>query len=289
MKAPHTSFVLPPRFTSGATLLLAMVIAAPGNSAPSVPQQEQFWAERISSRIDKEQITWLEKDAVKFLALYRQENSGHQEGAAIILHEAGTHPAWPEVVDPLRRLLPEHGWSTLSLQMPVPGKALEATEQSALDTEVAGRITAAIGFLNDKGVSNIALIGYGLGAQMALAYVEQHPDAAIGALIGISPHSSNLPEKAGGQPSFRIAMLDIYAERDLPLVLKTVARHLLAARRAGLVQTVSALATERDNYRLLLISGADHSFRGYEEPLVKRLLGWLRHHAPGISMTRSAY
>jgi len=285
MKAPHTSFALSTRFTAGAALLLTMVMAAPGNTAPSVPQQEQSWAELISKYIDKEQIAWLEKDAVKFLALYRRENSGHQEGAAIILHEAGTHPAWPEVVDPLRRLLPEHGWSTLSLQMPAPGKAAETAEHSALNTEVAGRIAAAIGFLNDKGVTNIALIGYGLGAQLALAYVEQHPEAGINALVGISPHGAGLFADENNRPTFKIAMLDLYAERDLPVVLKTVARHSLAARRASLMQAgLSQSRTRGGHYRLVLISAADHGFRGYEEPLAKHLLGWLRHHAPGISI-----
>ncbi|MFQ5488228.1 MAG: alpha/beta fold hydrolase [Gammaproteobacteria bacterium] len=284
-----------PGFTTAAVLLLSMMTASPAPAASGASQQEQFWAEQIGRRIDREQITWLEKDDMKFLALYRQESSGNQEGAAIILHGAGTHPAWPEVVDPLRLRLPEHGWSTLSLQMPLTGMADQAAEQPALSEEVAGRITAAIAFLNNNGVTNIVLIGYGLGALMALDYVERQGDG-ISAMVSISPYGGKLLGEPRSPPSFKTAMLELYGERDLPAVLKNVARRSLAARRAGLghssqrpdtMQTRLAPAPPAwDIYRLQLISGADHGFHGYEDLLVKRLLGWLRRHAPSISITR---
>lgn len=287
MKPSSIRFVPLPGFTTVSVLSLAILVTSPTGAEPQSVQQEQFWAERISQHIDNKQIAWLEEaNAGKFLSLYQRDNSGHQQGAAVILHEAGTHPAWPEVVDPLRRMLPEHGWSTLSLQIPAQGETPEAIEPSALDAKVAGRITTAIGFLNDKGITNIVLIGYGLGAQLALNFVEQYPEAGIKALISISPHDKGIAEQANSQPSFKTAMLDIYAERDLPIVLKTVADHSLAARRAGLARTSDASPLEKGSYRLLLISTADHGFRGYEDPLVKHLLGWLKRHAPGSSIVR---
>ncbi|MCW8955682.1 MAG: alpha/beta hydrolase family protein, partial [Gammaproteobacteria bacterium] len=55
----------------------------------------------------------------EFLSIFMQSDSEKPKGAVIIMHGRGYHPNWPELVYPLRTGLTEHGWHTLSIQMPV--------------------------------------------------------------------------------------------------------------------------------------------------------------------------
>ena len=39
-------------------------------------------------------------------------------------------------------------------------------------------------------------------------------------------------------------------------------------------------------YRRLVIAGTDHTFKGFEPLLIKRIVGWLKQHAGGISLAQ---
>ena len=81
------------------------------------------WEKRISISIaEKAKVTellWLETINNSFLALFNSLNSEETKSAVIILHSIGGHADWPEVISPLRKMLPKLGWATLSIQLPI--------------------------------------------------------------------------------------------------------------------------------------------------------------------------
>ena len=78
----------------------------------------------------------------------------------------------------MREQLPEHGWSTLSLQMPVLQADAKVPDYYPIFDEVPPRIDAGIRFLQDQGIDNIVIVAHSLGAQMAaywLARTDEPP------------------------------------------------------------------------------------------------------------------
>ena len=53
---------------------------------------------------------------------------------------------------------------------------------------------------------------------------------------------------------------------------------LSASAQEGLSKRLGLIA-----YRQLKIAGAGHGFAGHEATLIKRVIGWLKHHAGGIT------
>ncbi|MDH3355650.1 MAG: alpha/beta hydrolase family protein, partial [Chromatiales bacterium] len=89
--------------------------------ASDLSREERIADQIVDSIMDGEAVN-LSADGRDFVAIEMPNDSEISRGAAIILHGRGLHPNWEQVVKPLRTLLPEHGWHTLALQMPVMEK-----------------------------------------------------------------------------------------------------------------------------------------------------------------------
>ena len=90
-------------------------------TAQDLERERRLEAEIIDSILDGEPVH-LDADGHSFLGIHTEADGGGPRRAVIVLHGRGFHPDWPEVAAPLRIELPEHGWETLSLQMPVLGE-----------------------------------------------------------------------------------------------------------------------------------------------------------------------
>ena len=72
----------------------------------------------------KKQIVWLGSSEgrkggdISFLALEIYEKAAESQGAVLFLHGVEQHPNWPQVIKPLRTILPDDGWYTLSVMLP---------------------------------------------------------------------------------------------------------------------------------------------------------------------------
>ncbi len=110
---------------------------------PEVIEQAALADESI-----KKQIVWLdtpegkERSNIKFLGLEMLEQTSEPQGAVIFLHGVDQHPDWPQVIKPLRSILPESGWYTFSILLPYesykkpPARELEAkTAESVAVTD----------------------------------------------------------------------------------------------------------------------------------------------------------
>lgn len=89
----------------------------------------------------------LKADKTEFLAIFAEHNTEKAMGGVIVLHGIGVHPAWPEVIQPLRTQLPDHGWASLSLQMPILPNEAKSEEYAPLFNEVIPRIQAGVDHL----------------------------------------------------------------------------------------------------------------------------------------------
>ena len=267
------------RTTTGLLLTLLALAAAGGTTAQADASQgvaaadsdlgkEQRWrAQIVDSLMDGDAVD-LQAGDVTFLGLYTAAEDDTGRGA-VIAHGIGVHPNWPQVVYPLRTSLPQHGWSTLSIQMPVlPNEATEADYAPLMD-EVAPRLDAAIAFLKAHGSGKIAIIGHSLGATMSIDYLAAHPNA-VNAFIAIGTSNDASPLSKGNADRLArigVPTLDLFGENDLePVIASAPARAKAAAVNPG--------------YRQVQVPGADHFFDGHDDALDGIVLDWLNEAVP---------
>lgn len=91
-----------------------------------------------------------------FYGLFLADMTGTPQGGVLILHDDQQHGHWPDIVAPLREYLPQHGWATLSIELPdrpsrkrIPRQDIIANKTTSPDTNAD---TEAI----DDGIEPIA-------------------------------------------------------------------------------------------------------------------------------------
>ena len=243
-------------------------------------EKEKRWEAQIVDALIVGEAVKLKAGDTEFLALFAEHNTEKAMGAAIVLHGIGAHPAWPEVVEPLRTNLPDHGWATLSLQMPILPNEAETEQYAPLfKNEVRPRIQAGVDFLKQKGIQNIVIVAHSLGASMASHYLSQKRDPAISAFVGIGMSRNMADPSMDTAASLRninkLPVLDLYGSRDLSQVLDSAKARADAATRAGNKQ-----------FSQVKIEGADHFFSNMDAVLVKRVRGWMAKHAAGTELPK---
>jgi pimeloyl-ACP methyl ester carboxylesterase len=233
--------------------------------------KEQRWADQIVDGLIDGEPEHLQAGDIDFLAIYTEADAPGTR-AALILHGIGAHPDWPQVVYPLRTALPAHGWSTLSLQMPILPNDAEAGDYAHLFGEVGPRIEAGVAFLEERGAEQVVIVAHSLGASMAAYYLSGEPrdvDALVG--VGMSggakdPRMDNLVSLS----RIRIPVLDLYGQNDNENVLSASAGRAKAA--AG-----------NPGFSQVQVPGADHFFDGRDDALVKIVVDWLNETVPGAA------
>ncbi|MBB3102081.1 DUF3530 family protein [Azomonas macrocytogenes] len=85
-------------------------------------QRSDLEALELSKNLPRQtrQLTGAEE---KFLAFWQPASTDTPKGAVIILPGAGETADWPDIIGPLRRGLPDHGWSTMAVTLPDPQPA----------------------------------------------------------------------------------------------------------------------------------------------------------------------
>ena len=256
------------------TLLIVGLSLIFGFSHASDTGKEKRWADEIVESIMAGEAEWLKVGKSKVLSIYTENTADKAIGGAIVLHGSGVHPNWDQVVRPLRSQLPDHGWSTLSIQLPVLPNSAEYKDYIPLFKEVAPRIKAGVAFFKKKGIRNIVIVAHSLGSSMAAYYMANKPDAAIRAFVAVGV-SGNMhkKDKVGYLTSLKtikVPILDIFGSNDLTQVLESEKSKAQTARKAG-----------NKKYTQLKIIGANHFFDNKDDVLVKRVRGWLLKNAHG--------
>lgn len=241
--------------------------------------KEKRWEEQIVPSLLVGEEVKLKAAGTEFLGLYAEPTTEQVHGGVILLHGIGVHPAWPDVIDPLRMQLPDYGWHTLALQMPIlPNEATEA-DYAPLFDEVPTRIQAGVDFLKAKGIKNVVIIGHSMGVTMAHYYLAKKPDPVVRAMVCAScgPGHPDDP-RMDSLANFRkisLPYLDIYGSLDIDRVLSTTPKRVRIAKQM-----------KHTNYSQRKIEGANHFYTGMQDELIKMVRGWLQKHAAGKEVSQ---
>ncbi len=189
------------------------------------------------------------------------------KGAVVIIHGRGFHPDWEDTIQPLRTQLVEHGWQTLSLQMPVLEKSAKYYDYEPLFPAAGSRIEAGIKYLKDQGVKNIVLLAHSCGAHMAMHWIANNGDSMISAYIGAGMSATDYKQSMK-QPfplaDMKVPVLDIYGEDEYPAVIRLASDRKAAMEKAG-----------NEKSKQVVVPAANHYFTDKGDALVKDVVKWL--------------
>lgn len=225
-----------------------MVLALVSNFAFAADYaREKKWADEIVPGVVVGDPVYLEQpDGHKFLTLFTPVKDA--KAALIIVHGMGVNPDWG-LIGVLRSQLPDRGYATLSIQMPVLASNAKGSAYPATFPEAVQRLKIAVDFLKAKGYTKIGLVSHSMGSRMSAVYMTGKPDAAIKAWVAIG-----MADRADYR-KVSVPVLDLYGENDLPDVLKNA-----KARKAALQ---GKAGSEQE-----MVAHADHFFDGMDEQLV---------------------
>jgi len=252
--------------------VLSLLLIIFNNALASDLEREKRLSDEIVDSILDGDSVFLEAADHKFLSIYTETDETIR-GTAIILHGRGFHPDWQDTVNPLRVGLVDTGWNTLSLQMPVLEKQAKYYDYVPLFPEAIPRIESAIAYareqLKEAGVSGkIVLIAHSCGAHMAMAWSEVESFESIDAYVGIGMGATDYKQpmkKSFPLKQLKIPVLDVYAERDYPAVIKMAPDRYKMIQQAG---------NKKSNQ--IMIDDADHYYGDRGESLTRVISQWLQ-------------
>ena len=243
--------------------LLLLLIAIPLHATDTA--REQRWIDQTIDAIFDGEPVYLDSEDHRFLGIYTESITRSDKGM-IVLHGTGFHPNWEQVVQPMRVGMTEHGWNTLSIQLPLLDKSASYEDYVTLYPEVPARMQAAIDFLEQQDVKQIVVVAHSQGATMA-AYFLARFDNPITAFVAIgmsAQHTQSEVNSAESLSKISIPVLDIYGSRDFPTVLETSEKRRLRAMHNA-------------SYEQLVIKDAYHFFddTNHERQLLRSVAEWL--------------
>ena len=199
------------------------------------------------------QCSWREEPAARFLTIYTEAPKA--KAGLVIVHGIGVHPDWG-LICTLRGALADHGYTTLSAQIPVLAQQAEPEEYRSTLGEAGERLKVTVDFLRAKGYTKIAIVSHSMGSRMTHYYLTGDSRAPISAWVCIGWGSE------GDFSQSKLPVLDLYGENDPPAVLKG------AKQRA-------ASFNHLQRSRQLMAPRADHFFNGQQAELVRYVSDFL--------------
>ncbi len=216
--------------------------------------REKKWANEITPGIVLGDPVSLEgRVGHKFLTIYTE--APNAKAGLVIVHGIGVHPDWG-LISTLRSALADHGYTTLSMQMPVLAGEARPEEYPSTFGEAGERLKVAVEFLQAKGYKKITIVSYSMGSRMPHDYLTRDPSAPVNAWVCIG---------LGSEDDFRqitLPVLDLYGENDLPSVLKG------ANRRAASIKDLK-------RSQQVMAPQADHFFNNQQAELVRYVRDFL--------------
>lgn len=236
-----------------------LLVSASAFAAPDYAREKR-WADEITPAIVVGDPLYLaQKNGHKFLAIYTEAASAKM--GVVVVHGIGIHPDWG-MIGTLRQRLPDLGYTTLSIQLPVLAADARAEAYAETFPEAVERLQLAVDWLADKGYRHIALVSHSLGSRMAYSYMKRNPVnvdawAALGMSATPDGHAPALVYSG-----IRAPVLDLYGSLDLPQVLAGA-----ALRRASLAGNPAS--------KQVVIPESDHFFAGHETAMINAVKDFL--------------
>jgi pimeloyl-ACP methyl ester carboxylesterase len=239
-------------------VVAGLLVAAGASARTQEPDyaREQRWAQEIAPAVVVGEPLQLElASGRKFLAIYAEAPKAR--AGVIVVHGMGLNPDWG-LIQRLRSALPEAGYATLSVQMPVLAATARPEDYAPTFAQATERLRAAESWLRSRGHQAIAVVAHSLGARMSNHYLVATPRPRIAAWVAIGMSGEFVQPQQLALP-----VLDLHGERDLATVLSA------AARRAEVLRRLPASSSQ------VQVSGADHFFNDREDQLVQSVRRFL--------------
>lgn len=214
-------------------------------AAPDYAREKRWGDEIVPGLIVGDAIYLTQKNGHKFLGIFAEEDNARM--GLVVVHGMGIHPDWG-MVSTLRQGLFDHGYTTLSIQMPILAADASYKAYPAVFPDAVERLQIAVAYLKQKGYQHIAIVSHSNGSRMSRVYMANNPHkvtawAALSLTQGDTFRGVKVP------------VLDLYGENDLPHVLSSTVK-----RNASLTNTAS---------KQVVIPDTNHFYAGHEETMVK--------------------
>jgi len=229
--------------------------------------KEKRMQDQVADYVMDGEVVLLKDASHEFLSIYMETDKQPAKGTVIIIHGRGYHPNWPELVYPLRTGLPEYGWNTLSIQMPVLSNESTFYDYMKILPQSHPRIEAAHRFLKSKNTRNIIILAHSCGVHMAFDWLHKNPEKGINAFIGVGMGSTDYGQpmlKPFALDEIKIPVLDIRGENDYPAVHRNAPRRMEKIKKAG---------NPKSQQRV--VAKSDHYFTDRGDALLKEVTNWL--------------
>lgn len=251
-----------------ATLAATLAAAAPLHGVVPDMAREDRWAEQVAPDVVVGDVVWLStKLRPRVLAIYTKP-SGNAKAAVIVVHGLGVNPDW-NLINVVRTSLADHGFATLSVQMPVLAADAPPADYVDLYPEAGARLSAALAWLHERGYTKVAVVSHSLGAAMTDAWLAHGGGAtSAGAQAAAREGGAGIDAwvPVGMAVAFsvrpRVPVLDVVGGKDLPAVL---------ASNPGRAAELPADGCSR----AVTIPGVDHFYEGAEAKLVGVIVPFL--------------
>ncbi|MBE9568034.1 MAG: DUF3530 family protein, partial [Proteobacteria bacterium] len=199
----------------------------------------------------------------------------------VMYHGRGSTPTGP-VVEELRTSLFRAGYTTLSIENPLPASGVPnfsdyVTDVDAVFIETYARMRTAINLLHSRGVEQVVLAGFSLGSRFSTAHVArgQLDELTILGLIGIGMYGDSVDplNVSDTLKEVTIPVLDIYGDADTSAASSAAAR-LAAYAGADYTQTKLFCLAGLNCHQLEGLKGNDSM------PLEITVNAWMQAIAP---------
>ena len=219
-------------------------------------ERERRLTDEIKTNLFDGDIVQLQAGDHEFIAIETNPEVD-AKGTVLIIHGRGLHADWPKVIYPLRTGLVDHGWRTVSVQMPVLPKGALYSQYVPLFPESTTRLDAALNYVKTTHPGTITLIAHSCGVHMSMAWLKTNPDRALQGMIGIGMGATDAGEEMVFEypiKALKFPLTEIIGEVDYPTVRRT------AKRRTAHVSVL---------YQQIELADADHYHEGVEDNLLK--------------------
>ncbi len=231
-----------------------------------IKRENRLYSEIVDSIIDGDPV-WFEKANHKFLGIYTKTEAEQVKGDILILHGRGLHPDWQDVIGPLRVGLTDHGWNTLSIQLPVLPKQSTYYDYLGTFPDAVQRINLALAYLKNKNSKKTIMIAHSCGFHMANTWLKYNSPGNLSAFVGIGMGATDTGQQMVDDFYFdklNTPLLDVYGEHDF-----------LSVMGLNLARKILIEFTDNPKSMQLEIPGADHYFKDKGSELTKAIADWL--------------
>ena len=239
--------------------------ARPANTISDGRQREQAIFELIERKALSDEFLLLGAREQPFIVRFERARGPTPRGALLFVPSRGAFVGTDAMTDALFRRFPLNGWSVLAVQPMLLARGADLDEYEALAETAAARIRDAIQFLIEDGISRIVVAGDSAGATLLRQCLQNGVPPEVSAFAALGRWQGEIDD---------LPMLELIGTRDDLAATTSRRREKDAARRAF------------DQYRLVVLGGADGRYLGFEDEIAQRIRGWIERLSSRAAVSR---